>query len=80
MAINPIIEYFSRDLVPEYCHELESKAIPSVCPLFVESLHGRSSWSQHHELFHLHGEDIIPIVVTSNIHIGYCHPMARTLT
>jgi len=35
MAVNPTTEYFSRDLVPEYCHGLESSAVYTAPPIFV---------------------------------------------
>jgi len=40
MAGNPIIECISRDLVPENCHGLESSAVHTAPPSFVESLPG----------------------------------------
>jgi len=45
MAVNPIIECFSRDLVPEYYQGSESSAVYTAPPLFVESLPGRSNMS-----------------------------------
>jgi hypothetical protein len=70
MAANTIIECFGRDLVPEYCHSLESSAINSAPPFFVESLQGYSNRSLPHMLLHMHAEVIIPTVLTSNIQIG----------
>ena len=69
MAIHPIIECFGRDPVPEDCHGLESSAVNSAPPVFVESLHGRSNRSLPRLPLHMHAEDIIPTALTSNIHI-----------
>jgi hypothetical protein len=41
MPVNPIIQYFSRDLLAEYCQGIEARAISTVPPLSVEYLHGR---------------------------------------
>jgi len=70
MAVNPIIECFWRDLAPEYCHGLESSAVNTAPPFFVESLQGRSNRSLPRLPLHMRAEDIIPTVLTSNIHIG----------
>jgi len=45
MIVNPIIESFSRDLVSEYCEGLQSSAVNTAPPLFVETLaaHANSS-------------------------------------
>jgi len=45
MAVNPIIERFSRDLGIEYCEGLESSTDYTVPPLFVETLSGLSNRS-----------------------------------
>jgi len=70
MAVNPIIECFWRDLVPEYCHGLESTVVHTALPFFFESLQGRSNRSLPRLPLHMHAEDIVPTVLTSNIHIG----------
>ena len=70
MAVNPIVGCFIREVVPEYCHGLESSAVYSANPCFVESLPGRSKMSLPHLPLHMHVEEIIPTVSTSNIHIG----------
>jgi hypothetical protein len=70
MAVNPRIERFCRDLMPEYCHGLESSAVNTVAHFFVESFHGRSNRSPPRLPLYIHAEDIIPRVITSNIHIG----------
>ena len=80
MAVNPVIECFRRDLVPEYCHGLESSAIYTVPLYFVESVHGRPKRSLPHLPLHKHAEDSIPTFSTSNIYIGICLPKALTLT
>jgi len=80
MPVDPMIECFSRDLVPEYCHSLESSAIYTAPPFFVEFLPGRSSRSLPRLLLHMHAEEIIPAFLLSNIYIGLCPPKALTLT
>jgi len=80
MAVNPIFECISTDLVPEYCQRLESSAVYTVPPLFVKSVHGRSNRSLPCLLLHMHAEEIIPTFLTSKIYIGLCLPKAFTLT
>jgi hypothetical protein len=80
MAVNPIIEYFSRDLVPEYCQGLESSAVYTAPGHFVKSVHGGSNRSLPRPLLQMHAEDIIPTFSTSNINIGIYLPNALTLT
>jgi len=80
MAVNPIIEWFWRDLVPEYCQGLESSAVYTAPPFFVESVQGHSNRSLPRLLLHMHAEDIIPTFLTSNIFIGIWLPKALTLT
>jgi len=69
MAVNPIIECFSRDLVPKYCHSLELSAVYTAPPFFVESLPGRPDRSLPRLPLHMHGERIVPTFLTSNIYI-----------
>jgi hypothetical protein len=80
MAVNPIIDYFSRDLVPEYCHGLESSAVSTAPPIVVKSLHGPSNRSISRLPLHMHAEEIILTFLTLNISIGPCLPKANTLT
>jgi len=80
MAVNPIIECFGRDLVPDYCQGLKSSAVYTAPPFFVESVHGRSNRSQPRLLLHMHAEDIIPIFLKSNIYIGIHLLKALTMT
>jgi hypothetical protein len=47
MAVNPIIECCSRELVPEYCQDLKSSVIYPVHLLFVKSVHGHLHRSPH---------------------------------
>jgi len=70
MAVNPIIECFSTDIIPKYCHGLEFSAGYTAPPIFVESLLGRYNRSLPHLPLHMDAEDIIPTVLTSNIHVG----------
>ena len=78
--INPIIEYYSRDLVPEYCQGRESSAVYTLPPSFVESLPGHSNRSLRLQTLHTHAEEIIPTFLISNIYFGICLPKALTLT
>jgi len=80
MAVNPVIECFRRDLVPEYCQSLESSTVYTAPPIFVESVHGRSNRSLPWLPLHMHAEDIIPTFLTSYIYIGICLPKGLTLT
>jgi len=80
MAVNPIIECFWRDLVPEYCQGLKSSAVYTAPPFFVESVHGRSNRGLPRLRLNMHPEDIIPTCLMSNIYIGICLPKALTLT
>jgi hypothetical protein len=70
MAVNPIIESFGRDLIPKYCHGLDSSAVNTAPPCFVESLQGRSNRSLPRLPLHMSAGEINPAVLTSNIHIG----------
>ena len=80
MTVDPIIEWFSRDLVPEYYHGSESNAVYTAPPCFVKSLPGRSNRSLPRLPLHMHTEEIVPAFLTSNIYIGRCLPNALTLT
>jgi len=59
MAVNPIIECFWRDLIPEYCRGLESSQGYSAPPFLFESIHGRSNRSLPCLPLHMHPEDMI---------------------
>jgi hypothetical protein len=80
MPVDPMIECFSRDVVPEYTQGLEASVVCTVPPFFVESCHGRSNRSLPRLLLHMHAEEIIPTFLISNIYIGLCFPKALTLT
>jgi len=80
MAVNSIIECFSRDLITEYCQGLESSAVYTVPPFFVKTLPGRSNRSLSRLPFHMHALAIVSTFLTWNIHIGLCLPKALTLT
>jgi len=79
MAVDPRIECFSRDLVPEYCHSLESSAVYTVPPSFVKSLPGHTNRSLPRLPIHMHGEGMVLGFSTSNIYIGLCPLKAVTL-
>jgi len=80
MAVNPIIECYSRNLVTEYCQDLESSVVYTVPPFFVKTLPGRSNRSLPRLLLHMYAQAIIPTLSTWNINIGLCLPKALTLT
>jgi len=80
LAVNPIVECFTRDLVPEYCQGLESSMVNTPPPFFKQSLHGCSNRSLSRLPLHIHVEEIILIYSTLNINIGLCIPKALTLT
>jgi len=80
MAVNPIIERFWRDLVPENCQGLECSAVYTAPPFFVESLQGHSNRSLPRLLLHMHADEITPTFLITNIYIGLCLPKALTLT
>jgi len=62
MAVDQIIEYFWRDLVPEYCQGWESSVVYTAPPFFVESLHGCSDRSLPLLPLHMHAEELfLPI-------------------
>jgi len=54
MAVNPIIEWVSRDLVTEYCHGLESFVVYTPPPFVVETLPGGSHRSRPRLPLHMH--------------------------
>jgi len=80
MTVDPIIEWFSRDLIPEYCQGIETSAVYTVPPFCVESLPGHSNWSLPCLPLHIHAEENFPAFLTSNINIGLCLPTDLTLT
>jgi hypothetical protein len=79
MAVDPIIECFGMDLVPEYCEGLESSAVYAAPLVFVECVHGRSNRSLPRLPLHMHSEDIILTLLKSNIYIGIFLPKPLTL-
>jgi hypothetical protein len=80
MPVNPIIECFSRELVPEYCWGLESSTVYTAPTFFVKSICGRSNRSLLGLLSNLYAEQIIPIFLTSNNNISQCLAIALTST
>jgi len=70
MALDPRIEWLSWDLVPEYCHGLESSKVDPAPPFVVKSLRARSNMSPPHLALHMHGKEIIVTFVMSNIYIS----------
>jgi hypothetical protein len=80
MAVNPIIECISRDLVTEECQGLESSRVYTVSPFFVESFHGRSNRSLPRLVLHMPPDEMFPTFITTNIYIRQCHPKTLTLT
>jgi hypothetical protein len=80
MAVNPIIECISSDLVTKYCEGLESSTVYTSPPCFVETLPGLSIRSQSCLPLAMHAQAIIPTFLTSTIHIAQCLPKALALT
>jgi hypothetical protein len=70
IAVNPIIEFFSRELVPTYCQGLESSTMYTAHPFFVESLHGGSNWILPCLPLYMHAEEMVPTCLRLNIYIG----------
>jgi hypothetical protein len=60
MAINPMIEWVSRDLVPQYCHGPEASAVNTAPPVYVGPLPGRSNRSVPCLPSYNQGGNIIP--------------------
>jgi len=80
MAVNPIIEFFSRDQVPKYCQSEESSTDYTSPPWFLEYLLCHSKSNLPHLVLHKHAEEVIPTFVTSIIDIGLCLPEAVKLS
>jgi hypothetical protein len=80
MPDNPIIECFSKDLVPDYCQGLEASTVSTAPPFVVELLHGHSIKSLPRLLLNMHAENNIPTFLTSNINIGLYCPKPLTMT
>jgi len=80
VAVNPIIDCVSRDLVPKYCQGSESTAIYTVPPIFVESLPGCSNRSLAPLALHMIPQEIIPTLLVSNMQIRLCLPKDLILT
>jgi hypothetical protein len=79
IAVNPILEFFSSEFVPEYCHGLESSMVYTVTPFVVESIHGHSNRSVPCLPLHMHAGEVIPTFLTSSLYIGQCLPTAPTV-
>ena len=80
MAVNPIIECFSMEFVTEYCQGLESSAVYTTPPGFVESLHSPIRRNLPRLPLYMCPEVIIPTLLMWNIYIGICLPKALTVT
>jgi len=70
MALNRILECFSRDLIPEYCHGLESRVVYTAPPFLVQSLNGCSNRSEPPLPMHLDAEHFSPTFRMLIIYIG----------
>jgi hypothetical protein len=64
MAVDPIIERFSRDLILEHYQGLESSTVNTAPPLFVESLLDHSNRGLPRLALYLHAEEISPTILT----------------
>ena len=80
IAVNPIMDCISRNLVPKYCQGIESSTVYTAPPFCVESLCGRSNRSPPCLPLHMHAEEIIPTYLGSSIYIGLFLPKPITLT
>jgi hypothetical protein len=80
MALNPIIECFSRDLVTEYCQGLKSSTVYTVPPFILKTLPGRSNRRLPRLPLSIHTEAIILTFLIWNINIGLCLSLGITLT
>jgi len=80
MAVNPIIVFFTRDLVPEYCQGLESSAVNTAPPFFVKSIRSGSNWRLPNLPRHMRAEEIIITFLMLIIYIGLSLPTALILT
>jgi len=79
MAVNPRIECFWRNLVPEYCQGWEPNMGYTAPRFFVESLQGCSNRSLPRLPLPMHAEELIPTLLRSNIDIRLCLQNALTL-
>ena len=80
MAVNPIIEFFSRDLVTGNCESIESSAVYTVPPSYAETVTGHSNKSLTRLPLHMNIAEIIRTCLISNIYVGLCLPKALTMT
>jgi hypothetical protein len=80
MEFYPKIEWVARDLVPQYHQDLESNAVYTVPPNYVESLHGHSNRALPHMLLYMHAEEINTTFIMSNVDIGVCLLKALNVT
>jgi len=80
MAVNPIIGWFSTDLIPEYCHDFDSSAVYTPPPFSVEYVPGLLNRNLPRPPWHMHAEEIIPTFLRLNIDIKLCLPKDCTLT
>jgi len=79
MAVNPRIEYFSSNLIPEYLQSVECSTTYTVLHFFVKCLPCRSNRSPPRLLLQMQVDEIIPTFSTSNIYIGHYLPTELTL-
>jgi len=80
IAVDPMIECISRDLVTEYCQGVESSAVYPAPPFSVKTLRGWSNWSLPRLQLHMHAQAISPTFLTLNVYIGFCLRNALTLS
>jgi len=79
MAVDPIIECFSRHLLPEYCQGLDSCAVNTAASFLVESIDGCPNSSLPGLQSNTHADKMIRTFLTSNIYITLYLPEALTL-
>jgi len=80
MAVNRIIECFSRDLVIEYCLGFESSEVYTGPPLFVETHPDCTNRSLARLPLHMYAQAIIPTFLMWNINVGLFLCIGLTLT
>jgi len=80
MPVNPIIEWFWRDPIPEHCQVLDASVISTGPPSLVEGLDGRTNRSVPRLPLQMHANESIATCLTSNIYLGLLLTQPLTLT
>jgi len=80
MAVNTVVECFSRDLVPKYFQGLQSSVVYTAPPFFVTSIPGCICRTLPGLPLHMNTPEIIATFIPSKVYIWLCLPKALTLT